>query len=100
MNETLKLLKGFATTCLIVLCITAALGAGTVVRNNSRLLTFGQAGQQFAFSMDAQVITIARDEFTHALPRMSPWLRYARLAPAPVGTWLLLAYAFYPTPRA
>ncbi|MCL2531695.1 MAG: hypothetical protein FWE40_06020 [Oscillospiraceae bacterium] len=93
MTETLKLLKHFAATCLILLCLTAALGAATVVRNNSRLLTFGQAGQQVAFSMDTQVMTFQTGEVLHVLPRISPWLRLARHAPAPLGAWLLMAYA-------
>ncbi|MCL2446156.1 MAG: hypothetical protein FWD06_05265 [Oscillospiraceae bacterium] len=93
MTETLKLLKRFAATCLILLCLTAALGAATVVRNNSRLLTFGQAGQQVAFSMDMQVITFQVSDVTHELPRISPWLRWARHAPAPLGAWLMVAYA-------
>lgn len=97
MNETLKLLKRFAAVCLILLCITAALGAATVVRNNSRLLAFGQAEQQVAFSMDTQVVTFQAGEVAHVLPRVSPWLRYARHMPAPVGTWLMFAYTLMAT---
>ena len=93
MNETMKLLKRFAATCLILLCVTAALGAATVVRNNSRLLTFGQAGQQVAFSMDRQVVTFESGDIAHELPRIMPWLRWARHAPAPLGAWLMVAYA-------
>jgi len=93
MNETMKLLKRFAVVCLILLCVTAALGAATVVRNNSRLLTFGQAGQQVAFSMDTQVVTFQAGEVARVLPRISPWLRWARHAPVPLGTWLMLAYS-------
>gem|GEM_PF-4905145 len=87
------MLKRFAALCLIVLCLTAALGAASVVRSNTQLLTFGEAGQQVAFSMDTQTVTVATSETVHVLPRVSAWLRWARHAPAPVGTWLMLAYA-------
>lgn len=93
MTETFKLLKRFAATCLILLCLTAAFGAATVVHSNSRLLTFGEAGQQVAFSMNSQVITFETNEEARVLPRLSPWLRWARHAPAPLGTWFMLAYA-------
>jgi hypothetical protein len=92
MTETLKLLKRFAAVCLILLCIIAMASGAAIVSTNSRQLAFGEAGQQVGFSFDAQIVTIQTQQ---QLFEWTPVVRWVRLAPAPVGTWLMLAYAAF-----
>lgn len=93
MTESLKLLKHFAAICLILLCGIAMLCGVAVVRSNTRQLSFGEEGQQVGFSFDAEVTTIQAGQQLLEWPAFSPALALARLAPAPIGTWLMVVHA-------
>ena len=90
-TETLKLLKRFAAISLIMLCGIAMVCGAAIVNQNSRALAFGEPGQQVGFVLDPQVVTVQSGEF---ILEWSPALRWARFAPAPAGTWLMLVYSF------
>jgi len=63
--------------------------AAAVVRSNTHYLAFGEQGQQVGFSFDPEVTAISAGGFAVEWPALSPALRWARLAPAPVGTVLM-----------
>ena len=96
MSEMLKLLKRFAATCLLLLCVTAMFCGGTVVRSNTRHMAFGEAGQQVGFSFDPEVTTITTGQRVIEWPALSPALQWARLTPAPVGTVIMIVDAVWP----
>jgi len=91
MTETQKLLKRFALTCIMLLCVTAMLCGGAVVNRNTGRLALGETGRQVGFSFDPETITIVTGRQAVEWPALSPALQWLRLAPAPVGTFFMIS---------
>jgi len=85
MTETMKLLKRFALASLLLLCVTAMFCGAALVDTNTRYLSLGDPGRQVGIALDRETVTLRWDARTMALPALAPAMRWARLAPAPVG---------------
>ena len=92
MPETLKFLKRFALISLLLLCLTAMACGAALVDANTRFLSQGIGGREVGISLDRQTTAFMMDDLAYPLP-LAPLLRYARFAPAPVGTLIALGEA-------
>lgn len=90
MNETLRFLKRFALTALLLLCLTAMACGAALVDANTRFLSQGARGRQVGISLDRETSAFLMDDRAYTLSPLEPLLRYARLAPAPAGTVIAL----------
>ena len=88
--EILKLLKRFAALCLLLLCGIGMACGVFMVRSNTRHMAFGEAGRQVGFSFDPEVTSITTGQRVLEWPSTSATLQWARLAPAPVGTLVMV----------
>ncbi|MDR2753514.1 MAG: hypothetical protein LBB50_04310 [Oscillospiraceae bacterium] len=93
MNESFKILKRFALTCLLCLCFVAMLCGGALVQSNTRRLSLGTPGQQVGFLADRQTVTLQSGGRTVRLPALGTALYWARLAPAPLGLLITIGQA-------
>jgi len=94
MNETTKFLKRFALISLLLLCLTAMACGAVLVDANTRTLSLGGQGRQVGISLDRETTAFMMDEQAYALP-LASLLRYARLAPPPIGTLVALGEAVW-----
>ena len=95
MTETLKLLKRFTMASLMLLCVTAMVCGAAIVDSNTRALALGEQGRQVGFTLDKETTTIETGRQTVTWPPLEPILRWARLAPAPVGTLIALGETIF-----
>jgi len=85
MTENLKLLKRFGLASLLLLCVTAMFCGTALVDTNTRYLSLGDPGRQVGIALDRETTTFRWDTQIVVLPPLDATMRYARLAPAPVG---------------
>ena len=90
MTENLKLFKRFTVTCLLILCVTSLVCGIALVAENTRYLALGETGRQVGITLDRETTTILAGARRVTLPTLSPALQWARFAPAPVGTVVML----------
>jgi len=93
--ESLRLLKRFTVACLFLLCVTAMFCGAVAVDSNTRLLALGEARMQVGFSLDRETTTITAGQRVVTLPPASPALRWARYAPAPAGTLVMVGESIF-----
>ena len=86
MEYHFKYLKRFALSSLLCLCITAMGCGGLLVDSNSRELNSGRKEVQAGFQSDKRTVTFFVAEQTYDFPTMDSALRWARIAPAPIGS--------------
>jgi len=86
MTESQKLLKRFALTSLLLLCVTAMLCGAALVDSNTRFLSLGDPGRQVGFALDRETTTLRWDGQAVALPPLAPSVQWLRLAPVPAGS--------------
>jgi len=95
MEYHFKYLKRFALTSLLCLCLTAMGCGGILVDANSRALSSGRREVQAGFQSDKRTVTFFVAERTYDLPSPEPVLRWARLAPAPIGSIIALGESIF-----
>ena len=100
MGESLRLVKRFAAACLMTLCVIGMGCGAALADSNTRRLALDEPGRQVGFSFDRETVTIMSGEQAFALPALAPVLRWARLAPAPLGTLVMVIASLTPTPPA
>ena len=89
----LKYLRRFAVASLLCLCVTAMACGGALVNANSGALTLGRKEVQAGFQSDKRTVTFFVAEQTYDLPSWEEALRWARLAPAPAGSFIMIGEA-------
>ena len=93
MSESVKLLKRFALSCLLLLCVTAMFCGGALVDSNSRFLSLGDPGRQVGITTDKETVTLRWDGQGVALPPLAPVVQWLRLAPVPAGSLVAIGEA-------
>jgi len=95
MPENLKLLKRFGLASLLLLCVTAMFCGAALVDSNTRYLSLGDPGRQVGIALDKETTTFRWDAQTVVLPPLESTMRYARLAPAPLGPLVAVGEAVW-----
>ena len=95
MTETMKLLKRFALAGLLLLCVTAMFCGTALVDTNTRRLSLGDPGRQVGIALDRETVTLRLDTRAVTLPPFDSALRWARLAPAPLGSLAAVGEALW-----
>ncbi|MDR2647692.1 MAG: hypothetical protein LBB67_06185 [Oscillospiraceae bacterium] len=93
MTESVRLLKRFALTSLILLCAAVMLCGGLIVDENTRKLAFGTEGREVGMQLDKQTTTLFVDKKAIALPPLETIADGIRCAPAPIGSVAALGFA-------
>ena len=95
----LRHLKRFALSSLLCICVTAMCCGGALVNANSRELTLGRKEMRAGFQSDKQTVTFFVAEQDFELPAFESALRWARLAPAPAGSLVMMGEVLFAVVR-